>query len=45
MKIPKSLAGLILKNSENSGWQQIPFAPEVDGVRASVGDFWSFCLQ
>lgn len=26
MNVPKSLAGLILNSSENSGWQQIPFA-------------------
>ena len=39
MNVPKSLAGFILNGSENSGWQQIPFAPEVEDVEASMGGF------
>lgn len=39
MSVPKSLAGFVLNSSENSEWQQLPFAPEADVVGASVGGF------
>lgn len=39
MNVPKSLADFILNSSENSGWQQMPLAPEVDAVGASMGGF------
>lgn len=39
MNVSKSLSDFILNSSENSGWQQIPFAPEVDVVGASMGGF------
>lgn len=38
-KVSKSLSDFILNSSENSGWQQIPFGPEVDIVGASMGGF------